>query len=117
MEELIRTTKQGNSIHLYCRLLADAFNEAGLDMRTVLKPNVAIQWNSDTVKEYIWKPIQNAQFMKDSTRKLNTKEVGMVYETINRHVGERFGIHVPFPSKEPDYTDANLSTGKDLQNY
>lgn len=95
-----RTPTQNNSLHLYFRLLAQELNDAGLDMKKVLKPSVDISWNEDNIKEYIWRPIQNAQLLKKSTKDLTTKEVDLVYNTINRHLSEKFGIHLPFPSNE-----------------
>ena len=55
-----RTRKQNNSIHLYCQQLADTLNDAGLDQRKVLKPEVDIPWDMEDVKEKIWRPIQIA---------------------------------------------------------
>ncbi len=95
-----RTTKQNKSLHLYFRLLAEALNEAGLDMKKVLKPTIDISWNERSVKEYIWRPIQNAQVIKKSTTELNTDEINKIWEVINRHLSEKFGIYVPFPSEE-----------------
>jgi len=95
-----RSISQNNAIHLFCSNLAKEFNDAGLDMKKVLKPTVDIPWTTQTVKEYIWKGIQNAQLQKKSTTELTTKEVTEIYETINRHLGEKFELHVPFPSIE-----------------
>lgn len=99
--ENTRTTTQNNALHLYFRLLADELNLAGLDMKKVLKPSIDIEWNEETVKEYLWRPIQNAQVLKKSTRQLNTKEIDKIYDTINRHMSEKFGISVPWPSQDP----------------
>ena len=79
-------------------MLADELNDAGLDMKKVLKPGVDIPWTKESIKEYIWRPIQQAQLSKKSTTELTTKEIDSVFDTINRHLGEKFGIHVPFPS-------------------
>lgn len=95
-----RSESQNKAMHLYFTMLADELNGAGLDMKHVLKPSVEISWTKENVKEYIWKPIQKALKLKDSTSKLDTKEVSMVWEIINRHFGTKFGIHVPFPTEE-----------------
>lgn len=95
-----RSTKQNNSLHKFCELLAHELNSAGLDMREVLKPSVDIPWSKDAVKEFIWKPIQKSMNLKKSTTELTTKEVGEVYEVINRHISEKFGIHVDWPHIE-----------------
>ncbi len=85
-------------------MLAEELNEAGLDMKAVLKPTVDIPWNTINAKEHLWKPIQEALLHKDKTSNLNTDEVTKVYEVINRHMGQKFGIHVPFPTEEEQGT-------------
>jgi hypothetical protein len=54
-----RTNAQNNAIHKYCSLLADTFGMAGLDMKAVLKPEVEIPWTTESVKNHIWRPIQD----------------------------------------------------------
>jgi len=93
-----RTAQQNKALHVLFTLLADALNDAGLDMRKVIKEDVRIPWHGDTIKEYIWRPVQKVQLGKDSTTALTTKEIDEVFETINRYLGEKFGLHVPFPS-------------------
>jgi hypothetical protein len=95
-----RTLTQNAAIHLYYRLLADAFNEAGLDVRQVFKPEADIPVTPELVKEQMWKPIQRALTKKESTTRLTTKEVNEVFEVMHRHISEKFGINVPFPTRE-----------------
>ena len=102
-----RTTIQNASLHLYFRLLAEELNGAGLDMRKTLKETVDIPWSEETIKEYLWRPIQDAQLRKKSTTELTTSEVTKVYETLNRHLGDRFGLHVPFPTNDPELYNNN----------
>jgi len=96
-QERIRTTQQNKAIHVYFRLVSDCLNEAGLDMRAVLKPEVEIPWSPKTVKEYMWKPIQRIQLRKQSTTELTTKEIDLIYDTMNRHLAKH-GVHEAFPS-------------------
>lgn len=100
MEQQQRTITQNKAMHLYFTLLANSLNDAGLDMKKVLKPSIDINWTPEAVKEYLWKPIQDAMFQKDSTTKLNTKQVGQIYEVLNRHLGEKLEVHIPFPTSE-----------------
>lgn len=100
MDTKKRTNQQNKAIHVMFQLLADTLNEAGLDMRRTLKHDVEIPWNAGTVKEYLWRPIQNAQLQKKSTTELTTKEIDAVFETLNRHLADRFSLHIPFPSIE-----------------
>lgn len=99
-KEKQRTLKQNKALHVLFQSLADELNDAGLDMRKTLKPEINISWNGKTVKEYLWRPVMKAQVQKESTTELNTKEIDMIFDTINRHLGEKFGLHVDFPSIE-----------------
>ena len=99
-EEKQRTVRQNNSIHLYCKLLAEELNNSGLDMRVVLKPEIAIPWTQKTIKQFLWRSIQIALLQKQSTTELSTAEVSQVYDVLNKHLGEKFGVHVDFPSQE-----------------
>ncbi len=94
-----RTTLQNRAIHKYCANLAKALNDAGYDMRRTIKPEIDIPWAMDTAKEHLWRTIQKAQLGKDSTTQLETNEVSLVYETLNRHMASKFGITVPFPDR------------------
>ena len=109
-----RTPKQNNSLHLYLQLLSDELNDAGWDMRAVLKPEVEIPWTVTSAKEYLWRPIQEIMLQKKSTTKLTTKELQQVWEVVNRHVGEKCHIHVPFPSEEE--TENYLQSIKNYEN-
>jgi len=98
----IRTGKQNNSLHLFFEHFAKELNDAGLDMKKVLKPHVDISWTKDSVKEYLWKPLQEAITGKVSTKSLDkTSEIGEVYERLVRHFSEKFGMEVvPFPHED-----------------
>lgn len=93
-----RTTRQNNALHLYFEMLAEALNDAGLDMKKMMKAD--IPWNAYNVKNELWRPIQEAMLGKKSTTQLTTKEIDQVYDTLNRLLGERKGVHVPWPSIE-----------------
>ena len=62
--------------------------------------DVDIPWNGKTIKDYLWRPIQKAQLQKQSTTELTTKDIDVIYETLNRFTSEKFSVHVPFPSEE-----------------
>ena len=96
-----RTTTQNAALYKYFELLADELNSAGLSMQRVLKPSIEITWDKNNIKKYLWHEIQEAMYDKRSTTELSTSEVSKVYEVLNRHLGEKFGVHVSFPSEEP----------------
>lgn len=95
----VRTLTQNKSIHKYCAMLSEAFNEAGLDMQAVLAEGTSIPWSEAKVKEDIWRRVQVAALNKTSTTKLETHEVTKVYEIVSRHISQTFGLFVPFPAR------------------
>jgi len=98
-ERAKRTTLQNKAIHLYCSQLAEDFNNGGLDMLTVLKVKSETSWTMLSVKDVIWRTIQEAMFPeKKSTTQLETGEVSQVYEQIAKHLSLNFKITRPFPN-------------------
>lgn len=95
-----RTEAQNRSLHLYCQQVADALNDAGYDVRATLKEGIEIPWTMLLVKELLFRTIQKLQLGKNSTTELGTKDPTIVYETMNRNLGEKYGIHIPWPSVE-----------------
>lgn len=93
-----RTLRQNKALHKYFTYLAAGLNASGFDMKKTLKESVEIPWTPETVKDWLWRPIQQAQLGKESTAELTTKDIDEVYDTLNRHLGQITGLYVPFPS-------------------
>jgi len=93
-----RTTQQNAALHLYFTQVAAALAAAGYDMNVVLPPFVKITPTQENVKEFMWRPVQEALLSKRSTTNLTTAEIDEVYDVLNRFLGETFHVHVPFPS-------------------
>jgi hypothetical protein len=89
------TDPQFKALHVWCKMVADVLNEHGLDMKVVLKPEIAIPWEKYTVKEYLWKPILKVYKDKGSTLDMNTVEPDEIVHIIARHLGEKFGVTLP----------------------
>jgi len=101
-DKAARTELQNRSLHLYYTHLANAFNDAGLSVMVVLKklfksPNFS--WSAYLIKERIWREVQEQTLGKESTTKLGTQEVSMIYDSINRATSDKLGVSVPFPDK------------------
>ena len=93
-----RTVLQNRSLHKLWSLVATELNNAGLDIKEVIKADVS--WSMLTVKELMWKRLQKVLIGKESTTNLTTTEVDTVYDVFNRLLGEKFSIHVPYPCNE-----------------
>jgi uncharacterized protein YdhG (YjbR/CyaY superfamily) len=94
-----RTNVQNASLHLYCEMLASELNQHGFDMHKVLDNTIDIPWNQTLVKELMWKPVQLAMIDEESTTKANRKDYSEIYDVLNRHFSGKYGVHVPWPSK------------------
>jgi len=103
-----RTIQQNKALWKYFEALAQEFSDHGLDMKKVLKPEIDIPWNKNTICEFLWKPIMKIQCGKESTTELTTKEIDEIYDTINRHLSEKFGITVEWPSNESLINNSRL---------
>lgn len=95
-----RTLSQNKALHLFFEQLAEALDDGGYSVQQVLAEAVERPWTKESVKELIWRPIQEAMTGEHSTADLDKLDVDAVYEVLNRHLGQKFGIHVPFPSEE-----------------
>ena len=92
------TRSQQNSLHLGFQLLAEALNDAGLDMQKVFEvKTVSVPWTKESVKEVLFRPIMSAMTQKGSTTEMEIAEVNEVWMVLNRHLGEHFGVTVEFP--------------------
>jgi len=91
-----RTPKQNGCLHAGLRSLGERFNDAGLDMRKVLKPAVDIPWTEASVKEYMFNPIALVMYDRTSSH-LTTVEIQEVWKVLNRHTGEKHAITVAWP--------------------
>lgn len=94
-----RTLTQNASLHLWYDLVADELNNAGYTVQLVLKEKVDLNWDGEKVKELLWRPAQQAILGKKSTKDLKkTEDIDKVFDHLTRHLGEKFGLHVPFPA-------------------
>jgi len=107
-----RTSPQNRALHLFFKLLANAFNDAGYSVQVVVKQKIDVDWNERLIKDLIWRPAQIAILNIESTKDLaKQNQIDKVYEHLNRHIGEKFGIHVPFPVDETKQAGYKTKTG------
>lgn len=93
-----RTLAQNRAMHLYFTHLSQTLNEAGYTVQLVLAQKMDLDWTPEMCKELLWRPAQKAILKKRSTTELGKMEdIDKVFDHLNRHVGEKFGIHVAFP--------------------
>lgn len=104
-----RTTQQNRALHKFFRLLSDKLNEQGLEMPHVIK--TSIWWTPESVKQYLWKPLQQKKYGKSSTTELNKiEEIDEIHTQLMQILGERCSVeYIPFPHEEHTNLAINAS--------
>src|SRR3990167_5742132 len=94
-----RTGQQNRALHKFFSMLSEPLNIAGLEMKLVLKGDTQIWWTMESVKEYLWRPLQKVMFQKESTTELEKQiEIDKCHEQLMHILGEKHGVEfIPFP--------------------
>ncbi len=94
-----RSDPQRKSLELYCKFIAEALKDKGINFTMFFKPGFEVPWTQEIVKDNVWRTVQIAMFNKISTTKPTRKEYLEIFEVVNLKISE-FGIHIPWPCKE-----------------
>ena len=98
-----RTLPQNRAYHLWASQISEELNNLGLTIEDVLKKDsfrILMLWNSERVKELIFKPTIKAIFNKKSSTELNVDDFDKLIDTITEAFSYK-GIEIPdFPSYE-----------------
>lgn len=113
-----RTADQNSAMHLWFQLVADELNAAGYSRQHVLSKTVDLDWDMSSVKEDLWRSVQKPLLGKNSTTELKkTEDITRVFEHLNRFLGEKLGIHVPFPFDPNKHEEKQYITSHEKINY
>ena len=109
-----RTIKQNKALHLLFDMMAKELNNNGLTVQKTLKKDFELWWTSELIKNAIWRPIQKAMFGIESTKDIETKHIDQIFDVINKHLGEKHHLHIPFPSADEliEYYENTQKMGK-----
>lgn len=97
-----QTGKQRNALHVWCGLMAEALNDAGM-----LRPKVSIKtgeiiyvsWTKETFKEDVYKFMLDAIKNIKSTEDQKTTDHDLVYRNIVSYYSEQGLECPPWPSR------------------
>lgn len=97
------SNKQRGALHVWCKLMAEALNDAGMYRKKYLfgrQEPVDVDWSDIFVKEDIYKPMLEALTGKSSTEDQTTVDPDQVVMHINRYFSEAHGVTCPaWPSR------------------
>ncbi|MEE8289585.1 MAG: hypothetical protein V3R25_09250 [Nitrosomonadaceae bacterium] len=97
------TKKQRGALHVWCRMLAECLNDAGLHMVRQMvfsDKEVEIDWTDLLVKEFIYKPMLQSMTGKQSTEDQSTVNPSDVSQTITRHFAGKGIVCPAWPSNK-----------------
>jgi len=108
-----RTNLQNRALHKGFGMLAEELNEAGFDMqRFPFKEGMDIPWDGENVKNHLFRPVMVAMVGKTSTAKLTKDELSRVWDVLIRHIAQKTGVAVEFPSWESFYAGQTHQKGR-----
>ena len=96
-----RTSAQNNALHLFCMNIAAELNGIGHPYKTISVLDgrvIEVNWTTDLVKTFIWKPVQRAVLGEESSKRIKTTDIDLIATPICKLLAEHFGIGVSFPS-------------------
>jgi len=60
-----------------------------------------ISWTTENVKNLLWRTLQKALVGKESTTKISSKDIDVIYKYLDKYLSEKYGIEsIDFPSEE-----------------
>lgn len=98
------TKKQRGALHVWCKLMAEALNDAGFEMQVAILNKrkeemiIEIPWDGATFKKIWYKQTLQKMTGLKSTEDQKTVTPGEVYNVLARFFSEAYGVHVPWPS-------------------
>jgi hypothetical protein len=100
-----RTLNQNDALHEWCEWIATAYNQQGLDVRSVIEANeMDLMWSKDLVKKILLHHILWEVWGKTSTTEIlkNSGEIEKMVDMMTKF-NAKMGIgYIPFPSNKKE---------------
>jgi len=69
--------------------------------RILGEEDVSISWTGENVKNLLWRTLQVALTNKESTTKIDSKDIDIIYKTLDKLLSEKYGLDsIYFPSED-----------------
>ena len=96
-----RSSQENRALHVLFQNIAYELNRLGLEFtfRGIKGMDIETTYTPEIVKEFLWKPLQNALLKKSSTTQLTHHDIGLIFEILGKYFAEN-GIEISFPSIE-----------------
>ena len=96
-----RSTQQNKALHVLFQNISFELNRLGHEFtfKGIKGMDIQITYTPEIVKEFIWKPLQNAMLSKSSTTELTTQDIEAIFMILGKWFAEN-GVEINFPSIE-----------------
>lgn len=96
-----RSSQENKALHVFFQNISFELNRLGREFtfRGIKGMEIETTYTPEIVKEFIWKPLQNALLSKSSTTELTHQDISMIFEILGKWFAEN-GIEISFPSIE-----------------
>ena len=96
-----RSSQENRALHVLFQNIAYELNRLGLEFtfRGIKGMDIQTTYSPEIVKQFLWKPLQDALLKKSSTTQLTHNDIGLIFEILGKWFAEN-GIEISFPSME-----------------
>ena len=97
--KITRSQKQNQALHVFFTLISYQLNDLGLEFNYtgVSGKSFETRYTPEVVKNFFWRPIQEAMFEIKSTTKINTTQINEITDIIVKFFSDK-GVVIDFPS-------------------
>jgi len=96
--------KQRGALHVWLQMIAELFNESGIEYASRVRFNgevMKISWTMHHVKDDVYKPLLEAITKKTSTEDQDSVDPSIIAMELTRIFGEKYGIPLPaWPNRQ-----------------
>ena len=96
-----RSSQENKALHVLFQNIAYELNRLGLEFtfRGIKGMDIQTTYCPEIVKQFLWKPLQDALLKKESTTQLTHNDIELIFEILGKWFAEN-GVEINFPSIE-----------------
>lgn len=96
-----RSSQENKALHVLFQNIAYELNRLGLEFtfRGIKGMDIQTTYSPEIVKNFLWRPLQDALLKKESTTQLTHNDISLIFEILGKWFAEN-GVEINFPSVE-----------------
>ena len=96
-----RSSQANKALHVLFQNISYELNRLGLEFtfRGIKGMDIQTTYSPEIVKNFLWRPLQDALLKKESTTQLTHNDISLIFEILGKWFSEN-GVEINFPSIE-----------------